>query len=299
MVGLSLGSWAFVFGPHAAHPAPLNAVVKRLYEAEYDGIELCGFEPHVTLERYATPESRRKLTALLEDHGLGVSGYMADFSAINPVIEGNKFSYLDRFHHAVDLCLELNSPSIRVDSVAVPGSVADRDYQAAFDRLADTWMDAAEIAARSKVRLVWEFEPGRLFNKPSEVLAMHRAVAHPNFRILFDTAHAYMCGVAGARQHGPKETLPGGLPEFVKKLEGCLGAIHVMDCDGTLYHRESSTHRPFGEGYIDFNVLAPQLLDLASIDWWCIDMCCWPDSWDLIESSRDFVLDLLDSKVAA
>jgi sugar phosphate isomerase/epimerase len=299
MIKLSLGSWAFVFGPYAQGPIPLKAVVERLSEAEYDGIELCGFPPHATLERYAKRDSRRELLHLLGDNGLGVSGYAADFSAVNPVVEGNQRKYLDLFQRTVDLCVDLNSPSIRVDSVASPTSVGERDYHAAFDRLADVWTNAAEIAARGEVRMVWEFEPGFLFNKPSEILALHRKVGHPNFQILFNTAHAYMCGVVGARQHGKKETLPGGAPEFVKKLEGRVGAIHLIDSDGTLHHNETSTHRPFGEGNIDFHVLAPQLIDVKAVEWWCIDLCFLPGSWELIEPSRDFVLDLLNTKVAA
>jgi len=45
------------------------------------------------------------------------------------------------------------------------------------------------------------------------VVAMHKQVDHPNFLIMFDTCHAYMCGVVGARQHGAREVLAGGVSE--------------------------------------------------------------------------------------
>ncbi len=299
MIKLSFGSWAFLTGPYADDPLPLERVIERLGEAEYDGIELSGLPPHASLEDYATTHSRTELVRLLEDHDLRVSGYAADFSSINPVVEGNKLSYIDLFHRAVEFCVDVGSPAIRVDSVATPGSVPEREYLAVCERLADVWADSAEIAARAKVRLVWEFEPRYLFNKPSEILNLHRKVGHPNFQILFDTAHGYMCSVVGARQHGAKQMLAGGLPEFLMKLEGRIGGVHIIDSDGTLHHKETSTHRPFGEGFIDFHILAPQLIDITSVDWWCIDLAFWPGAWDLIEPSRDFVLDLLDSKVAA
>jgi len=161
------------------------------------------------------------------------------------------------------------------------------------------WREAAGIAQDAGVRLCWEFEPGFAFNKPSEVTAMHKKVAHPNFYVMFDTSHAYMCAVVGARQHGPKETLPGGVAELLKNLQGRIGAIHLIDSDGTLHGDETSTHRPFGEGYIDFKPLAPQLLAVPNIEWWCIDMCFWAGSWELVESSREFVADLLGQKAAA
>ncbi|MGH9668041.1 MAG: sugar phosphate isomerase/epimerase family protein, partial [Bryobacteraceae bacterium] len=61
----------------------------------------------------------------------------------------------------------------------------------------------------------------------------------------------------------------------------------------------TSTHRPFGEGYIDFQSLAPQLLAVPAIEWWCIDLCFWAGSWELVESSREFVRNLLNAKAAA
>ncbi|MEO7650169.1 MAG: sugar phosphate isomerase/epimerase [Bryobacteraceae bacterium] len=293
---ISLGSWAFSFGPFADHPIPFEETVKRLSKAGYDGIEICGFPPHVTLENYPTRESRRGLAGFLADHSLGVSGYAADFTWVNPVSQGNKQKYLDLFRRNVELCADIGSPGIRVDSIAAPGSIDDRDYLAAFTRLAGVWREAAEIARKAGVRMLWEFEPGFAFNKPSEVLAMHNRVGHPNFQLLFDTAHAYMCGVIGSRQYGEKETLPGGVAEFLKLLNGRIGAIHLIDSDGTLYGDETSTHRPFGEGRIDFRALAPKLLAVPGIEWWCIDMCFLADSWDLVDSSRQFVEALLPGR---
>src|SRR5438093_2353663 len=122
---------------------------------------------------------------------------------------------------------------------------------------------------------------------------MHAKVAHPNFRLLFDTSNAYMCAIVGARQHGARETLPGGVSELLKRLEGRVGSIHLIDSDGTLHGDETSTHRPFGQGFIDFQTLAPRLLAVPNIEWWCIDMCFWAGSWELVEASREFVAGLL------
>ena len=60
-------------------------------------------------------------------------------------------------------------------------------------------------------------------------------VDHPNFLVMFDTCHAYMCGVVGARQLGKKETLPGGVVQFAHMLTGKIGAVHFIDSDGTLH----------------------------------------------------------------
>ncbi len=296
---ISVGSWAFSFGPYADHPIPFETTVQRLSSAGYDGIEICGFPPHITLESYPDGASRAEVARMIADSNLGVSGYSADFTMVNPVTPGNHDRYLDLFRRNVEMCVDLGSPAIRVDSVAAPGSIEQREYQATFDRLATLWSTAAGIAQEAGVRLVWEFEPGFAFNKPSEVLSMHQKVAHANFSILFDTSHAYMCGVMGARQQGSKEVLSGGVAEFLRRLDGRIGAIHLIDSDGTLYADETSTHQPFGSGYVDFRALAPALVKVPGVEWWCVDMCFCAGSWDLIDSSLSFVRCLLGEAAVA
>jgi sugar phosphate isomerase/epimerase len=296
---ISLGSWAFSFGPFSDDPVPFDKTARRLSAAGYDGIEVCGFPPHITLDQYPAGAARRELVDFLKGLNLGVSGYAADLTAVNPAIGGHKQKYLELFKKNVDMCVDIGSPAIRVDTIAAPGSVPDAEYQEVFTRVASTWHDAAQVAQDAGIRLVWEFEPGFLFNKPSEVVAMHDKANHPNFKVMFDTSHAYMCGVMGARQHGTKETLPGGVAEFLKKLDGRIGHIHLIDSDGTLHGDETSTHRPFGEGHVDFKKLAPALLAVPGIEWWCIDLCFWAGSWELVESSREFVVGLLAAQTVA
>lgn len=286
---ISLGSWAFSFGPYADNPVGLDRIARRLAQAGYDGIELCGFPPHVTFDAYAEPSERRKLRKFLADLGLSVSGYAADFMMATPTLAANREIYLDRFRRAVEIATDLGSPTIRVDTVAAPGSIPDSEYLSTQRHLAEVWNEAAQIAAQSGVGMVWEFEPGFAYNKPSEVGAIYEQVGHPNFSILFDTCHAYMCAVAAARQSGETETLAGGVGEFLDQCAGRIGAIHLIDSDGTLWADETSTHVPFGEGKIDFAALAPALRAISNVEWWTIDMAFLPDAWRQIDPALRYV----------
>ncbi len=296
---ISLGSWAFSFGPYASNPVSWEQTVRRAAETGYDGVEICGFPPHITLDSYATPGSQRAVRRMLEELNLGVSGYSADFTTVNPTAASNRRRYLDLFERNVELCAGIGSPAIRVDTGAAPGSLSETEYQDAFDRLADLWREAAERAEPAGVKVVWEFEPGFVFNKPSEVVRLHERIGHRNFRILFDTAHAYMCSVVGARQQGRTETLKGGILGLLRMLQGRIGHVHIIDSDGTLFGDETSTHRPFGEGRIDFKALAPALVALPGIEWWCVDHCFWAGCWDLVGSSLNFVRNLIAEAVPA
>jgi sugar phosphate isomerase/epimerase len=290
---VSLGSWAFSFGPYASRPVPFEAVARKLSEAGYDGVEVCGFPPHVTPESFSKPEARRDLVAMLRDLNLAISGYSADFSTANPVIGINKNRYLELLRRNADLCAAIGSPSMRVDTGAAPGSISEEDYDSFLGRLADLWHEAAGLAAECGVKLLWEFEPGFAFNKPSEILTLHRKAHHGNLSLIFDTAHAYMCSVVGARQHGKTETLEGGVEEMLKMMEGRIGHVHLADSDGTLYGEETSTHCVLGEGKVDFPALAPLLRSLEGVEWWCIDLCFHPEAWRMIEPSLAYARQLL------
>jgi sugar phosphate isomerase/epimerase len=296
---ISLGSWSFSFGPFADHPVSLDRIIEKVARAGYDGLELCGYPPQVTLERYASKAARNELRRMLDDQGLAVSGYSPDLTMCNPTAPNSRDAYLDLFYRLLELSADLGSPMIRVDTVAAPGSIPDSDYNSAFARLADTWRSAAMAAESAGIKMVWEFEPGFVFNKPSEIIGLHERVKHPNFKLVFDTAHAYMCATTGARQHGKRETLHGGLLEFLEKAYPRIGHVHLVDSDGTLLADETSKHLPFGDGNIDFAGITPYLLALRDIDWWCVDLCFCADAWDQVEPSLEFVENLLSSKPAA
>jgi sugar phosphate isomerase/epimerase len=299
MKKISLGSWAFAFGPYASDPAPFDRTAKRLAAAGYDAIEVCGIQQHVTLDAYPTKESRQEVRKMLDDLGLARSGYACDQYSADPTEAANKEKYLDLFAKNLEMCNDLGIADIRVDTVAPPNKYsAAAEYESAKGRVVDVFNTAAQKAQEAGVKLHWEFEPGFIFNKPSEIVEIHEKTAHANFTVMFDTSHAYVCAVAGARQFGEKETLPGGVDDLLANLGGRIGAIHLIDSDGSLHNNETSTHNPFGTGHIDFRELTPKLLAVPDIDYWTIDMCFWAGSWQLVDASLAYVKKLLQQAEA-
>jgi sugar phosphate isomerase/epimerase len=125
--------------------------------------------------------------------------------------------------------------------------------------------------------LVWEFEPGFWLNIPSEVQGVISEVNHENFKLLFDTSHAYMGSVIEARQTGTSELLKGGVAEYANLLGAKVGHLHLIDSDGTRHNYETSTHTAFGEGNIDFvKVLKALKPVIGEMPWWCVDFCFNP-----------------------
>ncbi len=186
---ISIGSWAFSFGPFADAPWPLEKFLKYASQTGFDGIELNGFRPHPHQDDYDTPEKCRELKNKITDLGLGISGYAPDFSFTPPSL-AETGTYLEIVQKCLFFCTQLEIDILRVDTVSPPDELSKDVYEERFKHLANIWHVAAEECRKEGVLLVWEFEPGFWLNKPSEVKKTVEAVGHENFKLLLYTAHA-------------------------------------------------------------------------------------------------------------
>ncbi|MDE3180345.1 MAG: sugar phosphate isomerase/epimerase [Acidobacteriota bacterium] len=298
---ISIGSWAYCFGPYQQNPVPFETVIKKLGDLNFDGVELGGFPPHPSPAQLDTKEKRAELKKKVAGEGLAFSGLAADLWSFPIVTQHDNSKWMSAFESNLEFANDLGIDCIRVDSVSPPDVFIKENIDPAlgWERLVKTFQDAAERAANRGVRVVWEFEPGFAFNKPSEIIRLPHDVGHKNFSVLFDTCHAHICAAVGARQPGEKETLPGGAAELLAKLQGRIGHFHLIDSDGTLHNNETSTHAPFGQGVLDFDVLIPELLRSGRpSDWWTIDLCFWPNAWEVTAQAKEF-LDGMARKYAA
>jgi sugar phosphate isomerase/epimerase len=271
-VRVSIGSWAFAFGPYAANPWSFERVCEYAASTGYDGVEINGFHPHPHPDDFVGGKGLEELRALLSAYGLGVSGYAPDYRAVPPEQVSTE-AYTAEIDKALAVCEALEIPVLRVDTVLAPGSLTGEDYSSAFKQLVQTWHTAAEHCAASGTILVWEFEPGFWLNRPSEVERVLNEVGHPNFGVLFDSSHAYTGGVIGARQ-GDAPELTGTVQSYAEKLLPFIWHLHLADADGTLHDEDTSTHVPLGGGQVDFPALIRALAPIADrLRWWCVDLC--------------------------
>lgn len=289
MKKISVGSWAYVFGPYADNPIPLTTVCKELGKMGFDGISLGGFKPHAHPDDYATPELKEQLKKLLSDNGLEVAEFVPDLWSVNPLLQIDE--YFKLYEKNIKFMVDMGFKYVRVDTGAPPVLPEGMDYDTAREKIVDMFKKCAQIAAKEGIEVVWEFEPGFIFNKPSEVVGIVEDVGESNFKILFDTCHAHMGTVVGARHMGDKEILPGGIVEYCEMLKDKIGIVHLIDSDGTLNHAGTSTHAPFGLGVINFDEVIPAILDKANYkgEWWAIDLCEWEDAWNVTRQCKDFV----------
>ncbi len=300
-IRLSIGSWAYCFGPYQDNPVPFDTVIEKLGQLGFDGVELGGFPPHPHPAQFDTKAKRAELKKKVADHGLAFSGLAADLWSCPIIPQADNSKWMSTFEQNLDFACDLGIDAMRVDTVSPPDIFEKEkiDPQLGWERVVKTFRVAAAKAADRGVRVVSEFEPGFAFNKPSEIIRLVDDVGHKNFKLLYDTCHAHICASVGARQPGKKETLPGGGLELLTRLRGKIGHVHLIDSDGTLHNNETSTHAPFGQGVLNFDKLLPEVLRSGlPTNWWTIDLCFWPNAWEVTADAKTF-LEPLAKKYAA
>ncbi len=306
MKKLSIGSWAYIFNQEKP-TNDFHQVLHQLQDLGYEGVELGSFGLHPTPFSHPTKADRARLKKEVADHGLEFSGIAVDlwgFKKPGPsILDENPTPYMAAFLGFTVFGADLGIKTIRVDAVESPNffQTSGLDPKVGLDRIVNVWDKCSKIAADYGMNLTWEFEPGFLFNKPSDVLKIVdavRAKGNPNFGVMYDTCHAHMCAAVGANQVGDKETLPGGEQELLEKLKGKITQVHLIDSDGSLNEHNTSTHNPFGTGKLDFDKLLPALTKSGvPNDWWVVDLCFWPNAWDVTADSKTF-LDKMRKKYA-
>lgn len=308
----SIGSWAYTIGPYASNPVPFDTVCEKLKALGFQGLELGAFPPHPNPGNPNGPDSdwpgalpeksqREELRAKMNQMGLGISGIAANLWGEKLINTDDQSKYISEFRRNAEFATDMGISGIRVDTVQPPTIFREVDPETALQRVVNTWRTCCDIAADHGHTVVWEFEPGFAFNKPSDIIRIHDAVDKPNFGLMYDTCHGQMVGVVGARQEGEKEVFPNQV-EFIKKLSGRIKHIHLIDSDNTCHkdaegNDETSAHPPFGLGLLNFDEIMPELVKASNLphDWWTIDLCFWPDAWEATATCKK-ALDALVEK---
>lgn len=181
---LSIGTWAYLFNQESP-TNDFHVILHKLQDLGYDGVELGSFGPHPSPATHPTKASRKRLAKEIADHGLALSGIAVDLWSFKTpgvsIIDEIPSAYTTAFLGWCNFAADLDVKTIRVDSVLAP-DYFDTDegkkigYEVGFDRFVKVWDKCSKMAADFGLNICWEFEPGFVFNKPSEVVKMVDAV---------------------------------------------------------------------------------------------------------------------------
>ena len=120
MKKISIGSWAYCFGPYQDNPVDFHTVLHKLQDLGLEGVELGGFPPHPSPDSHATQDKRRALAQEVKDHGLEFSGLAANLWMHKLVSVEDSGPMISEFAKNLFFAEDLGIDCIRVDSLEGP-----------------------------------------------------------------------------------------------------------------------------------------------------------------------------------
>src|SRR3989338_4589300 len=308
---ISMGLWAFLF--LKTQQMDIVSIIKFLGKKHglgFDGVELFGKGPHPDPNNCGSTTSIALFLALLEEHGMTISGVAGDFWNQHLSF----FSDTDSLESAViknaKWCGKggLNTPRMRMDFIDPPSRIYGPQgigVEGAIEVYVKRFKRFGEIAGNEGLTIVIEFEPMFGINKPRDVVRFHKALSDAgvkNVGSLYDTCHGHTVGCMGAEQIGEIDTFAKDHTNtkgeeqigFMREIGPFVKHVNWIDTKGEL-HRESpngpgtSTHDEFGAGILKFDKLFPAAEEFFTglpegYDWRAMDLCFNPNAREQSET---------------
>jgi sugar phosphate isomerase/epimerase len=149
---------------------------------------------------------------------------------------------LDFLRRAIDIASHLSADAVSLWSGSPEDKAADSIY---MERLVEGCLRLGDYAAKKKVRLAFEPEPGMVIDTMARFAELQEKVNHPFFGLTIDIGHLHCLGETPISDH----------PRRWQKL---LWNIHIEDM-----HRGVHEHLMFGEGEIEFKPVLQTLKEIG------------------------------------
>ncbi|MFH1743320.1 MAG: sugar phosphate isomerase/epimerase family protein [bacterium] len=150
------------------------------------------------------------------------------------------------------------------------GGLRGQTIDQAIERLAESFHQAAEIAAGLELIPAFEIEPPFVFNTEEHMKCILAKANHPSLKVIYDPSHFDLMNGSLGRPH-----------EMLQRIGvENIGYLHLTDTDGTLRDGGTSKHLPCGDGRVDIDLSLRILRDGGFSGWIMIDAWEIPDPYD-------------------
>lgn len=239
---ISYNNWAYTSFFVWVPAYTLDESIKRLARIGYDGIEIGAGAPHA-YPAHLTPERRREVRELLDEHGLALSSMLPAPSGgpgnnpASPYVEERRAT-VTHYKELVDLTAEWGGETL----IYLPGwRIFGTTRRQAWQWSREALTEIAEHAGENGVTLVIEptSHDTNMCESSYDAIELMQDVGSPNVKLMFDTFHVLY----------RREVLS----DYVYEMGTDLAHIHISDND----------RLPPGEGRGDFPGLIDALLDVG------------------------------------
>lgn len=277
---ISYNNWAyssfFVWAPAYT----LDETIKRLAKMGYDGIEIGAGAPHA-YPAHLTPERRREVRELLDEHDLELSSMLPAPSGgpgnnpTSPLSEERRAT-VAHYKELIELTAEWGGKTL----IYLPGwRVFGTTRRQAWAWSREALTEIADHAGEHGVTMVIEPTPHdtNMCESSYDAIELMEDVGSPNVKLMFDSFH-----VLYRREI---------ISDYVYEMGENLAHIHISDND----------RLPPGAGYGDFEGMMDALLDTGYEGWLTMETGFHERGIEVDKDARvslEYLRNLLDSKVA-
>ena len=211
----------------------IEQALPAVVQIGYQGIELAVTPGWPTDLDTLDAARRRRIAALLDQHGLALSAIAGHTSICEDDPERNEAN-MGRLRRSIDLAAELAQAGEPPVTVSLIGGRMD-EWEAKKGLIADRVGSLGDYAARQGAILAVEPHSGTAFDRPEKALWLMERLDHPAVRLNFDISHFDILGI------GIDDCVPDMVPWSVH--------THVKDQRGIYPDHEFLTP---GAGPFDF-----------------------------------------------
>ncbi|MDE0181916.1 MAG: sugar phosphate isomerase/epimerase [Caldilineaceae bacterium] len=212
---------------------PVDAIVRHLAGLGFEGVELTVLSHHTTALEKLTPEERRRIPKLLQEHNLELPAIAGHVSLMDEVPDSHAAN-LDRLKQTIDLAVEWASPD-GPPAIDTTAGGTPEDWDSRLDMLVARLQEAADYAQARGVVIALEPHVGSIIDTPDRTLELLRRVGSDALKVNFDISHFNVMGFS--------------IEESVSKMAPHAVHTHVKDERGTVPDFEFLIP---GEGEFDY-----------------------------------------------
>lgn len=165
----------------------IEQAVSAAADTGYEAIEWRLADGNI-IDSSASIEVRRRLREVPRAHGIAVSCLDSSCQAVRETAE-ERVATLEEGRRMLDLAAEIGAPSLRVFGGGLP---VQTTRAAVLEPTAEVLRSLAEYGSGRDVTVLLETHDA--WTNSEDVLALLQAVAHPAFKVLWDTHHTYRFG---------------------------------------------------------------------------------------------------------
>lgn len=252
---------------------PLWEILDFAAREGFDGIELVSNWPTGGYPKSTEPDRIRALRRLYDGFGLQIFSIQLGVADAFAPDAATRKAWMQQFQDHAAFVRRVGGSCL---GMWPGGGLRGQTIDQAIDRLAESFREAASIAADFGLLAAFEIEPPFVFNTEEHLRRILAQANHPSLKAIYDPSHFDLMNGSTGRPHEMLQRIG------VKNI----GYVHLTDTDGTLRDGGTSKHLAVGDGHAHITESLRVLRQGGFRGWIMVDAWEIPDPYDACAKAK-------------